>query len=175
MPATGSPGTISWLAARHAEESAALGDRPQALKSWRRADEAFSVADPEEDRVWTRFMDQNRFDSYHIATYSNLGQLDQAQEIAIAVLARLPQTDRKKAAIIFEAIAVAHLNRGSVNEACRLARAGLAVVRETEFAMWLPKFDAIGQGLRRWQGQPPVRAYLEDLAMTRRQFASSPR
>lgn len=175
MPASASPGTLSWLAARHAEESAALGDRPQALKSWRQAEEAFSIADPEEDRVWTRFLDQNRFDSYHIATYSGIGQLDQAQAVAETVMARLDQTDRKKAAIILESIAVAHLSRGSVTEACRLARSGLAVVRETEFAMWLPRFDAIGIGLRRWQGQPAVRAYLEDLAMTRRQFASSPR
>jgi tetratricopeptide (TPR) repeat protein len=175
MPTSASPGTMSWLAARHAEESAALGDRTQALKSWRQAEEAFSLADPEEDRVWTRFLDQNRFDSYHIATYSGLGQLDKAQEVAETVMTRLDQTDRKKAAIILESIAVAHMSRGSVSEACRLGRAGLTVVRDTEFAMWLPRFDAIGVGLRRWQGQPAVRAYLEDLAMTRRQFASSPR
>jgi transcriptional regulator with XRE-family HTH domain len=175
VPASASPGTVSWLAARHAEESAALGDRPQALKSWRQAEEAFSLADPEDDRVWTRFLDQNRFDSYHIAMYSGIGQLDQAQEIAETVMTRMEQTDRKKTAIILESIAVAHLSRGSVSEACRLGRAGLAVIREIEFAMWLPRFDAIGVGLRRWQGQPSVRAYLEDLAITRRQFASSPR
>lgn len=29
-----SPGTLSWLAARYAEESAALGDKQQALVSW---------------------------------------------------------------------------------------------------------------------------------------------
>jgi hypothetical protein len=52
---------------------------------------------------------------------------------------------------------------------------GLAIVRETEFAMWLPKFEAIAKGLLRWQRQPQVRAYLEDFAMTKRQFAPSPR
>ncbi len=170
-----SPATVSWLAARHAEESAALGDTAQALKSWEQAAEAFSIADPDEDRVWTRFLDQNRFDSYRIATYAKIGKLDQAQEIASAVLERLTQPDRKKAAIILEDIAVAHLTRGAVTDAARLAKDGLAVTRETEFAMWMPRFEAIAQGLRRWQTQPPVRAYLEDLAMTRRQFASSPR
>ena len=170
-----SPGTAAWLAARHAEESAALGDKPQALDSWRRAAEAFSIADPEEDRVWTRFLDQNRFDSYRIATYAKIGKLNEAQEIASAVLGRLAQPDRKKAAIILEDIAVAHLTRGAVADAARLAKDGLAIVRETEFAMWVPRFEAIGQGLRRWQTQPQVRAFLEDLAMTKRQFAASPR
>ena len=169
---TESPATVAWIAARHAEESAQLGDKAQALASWGRAEDAFSICDPDEDRVWTRFLDQNRFDSYRIATYSKIGRLDEAQEIAAAVLARLTQPDRKKAVIIFEDIATAHLARGSVNEASRVAQNGLAVLRETEFAMWLPKFGAIAQGLNRWQRQPQVRSYLEEFAMTKRQFAS---
>ncbi|GIH77166.1 hypothetical protein Plo01_35950 [Planobispora longispora] len=168
-----SPGTLSWIAARHAEESAALGDKAVALNSWARADDAYSMTDTEEDRVWTRFLDQNRFDSYRISTYANIGRLDEAQEAASALLARLGHPDRKKAVIILEGIAVAHLSQGSVQEACKLAREGLSLVRETEFLMWLPKFEAIGQGLTRWRAQPPVRAYLEDLATTKRHFASS--
>ena len=100
-----SPATVAWVAARHAEESAQLGDKGQALESWKRAEDAFSICDPDEDRVWTRFLDQNRFDSYRIATYSKIGRLDEAQEIAGTVLARLTQPDRKKAVIIFEDIA----------------------------------------------------------------------
>jgi hypothetical protein len=170
-----SPATVAWIAARHAEESASLGDKAEALKSWGRAAEAFSVADPEDDRIWTRFLDRNRFESYGIATYSRIGKLDEAQETASAVLRRLAQPERKKAAIILEDIATAYLARGSVNEATRVASSGLAVVRETEFAMWLPRFEAIARGLQRWQRQPSVRAYLEEFAMTKRQFASSPR
>lgn len=170
-----SPGTIAWLAARHAEESAALGDRQQALRSWGQASEAFNIADPAEDRIWTRFMDQNRFDSYHIATYAHIGRLEEAQEIASAVLSRLPKPDRKKAVIILEDIAAAHIRQGSVNEAARLARNGLGLLRETGFVMWLPRFSAIGQSLMRWRKQTPVRSYLEDLAMTKRQFPASVR
>jgi hypothetical protein len=77
--------------------------------------------------------------------------------------------------IIFEDIATAHLARGAVNEASQIAQNGLAVLRETEFAMWLPKFEAIAKGLLRWRNQPKVRAYLEDFAMTKRQFAASQR
>lgn len=175
LPMSASPGTFAWLSARHAEESAALGDKSEALTSWRRAAEAFEITDTDEDRVWTRFMDRNRFDSYHIATYAKIGKLDEAQEVANAVLSRLAQPDRKKAAIILEDIAAAHLSQGSVNEAARLARQGLAIVRETEFAMWLPRFEAIAKSLRRWQRQIPVRAFLEDFAMTKQHFASSSR
>ena len=172
---TTSPATVAWIAARHAEESAQLGDQTQALASWGRAEEAFAIADPDEDRVWTRFLDQNRFDSYRIATYSKIGKLEEAQEAAAAILSRLTQPDKKKAVIIFEDIAAAFLARGSVNEASRAAQNGLAVLRETGFAMWLPKFEAIAKGLLRFQRQPQVRAYLEEFAMTRRQFAPSPR
>ncbi|MBV9856097.1 MAG: helix-turn-helix transcriptional regulator [Streptosporangiaceae bacterium] len=170
-----SPTTVAWISARHAEESAHLGDASQALDSWKRAEEAFSVADPEEDRVWTRFLNQDRLDTFHIATYLNIGKLDDAQEIATHLLARLTPAEGKRAAVIRENIATAHLARGSVNEAARIAQSGLAIVRETEFEMWLSRFEAIAKGLRRWQNQPAIRAYLEEFAMTKRQFASSPR
>jgi hypothetical protein len=170
-----SPATVAWLAARHAEESAALGDKAQALRSWGKADEAFNVADTAEDRVWTRFMDQDRFDSYHIATLANIHRLDEAQELAAAVLARLDEPDRKKAVIILEDIATAHLTRGSVNEAAKTGRHALAILRETQFTMWLPKFEALAHGLRRWSRQEPVRAFLEDYGITKRQLAPSPR
>lgn len=169
-----SPATVAWVAARHAEESAYLGDKPQALASWGRAEDAFSLSDPDEDRVWTRFLDQNRFDSYRIATYSKIGKLDEAQEVAARVLARLTERDRKKAAIILEDIATAHLMRGSVNEAAQLAQSGLSVLRETGFTMWLPKFEVIAGSLQRWKAQPRVRSYLEELAITKRQLAVSP-
>jgi hypothetical protein len=143
----------------------------QALTSWGRADEAFSMADTDEDRVWTRFMDQNRFDSYHISMLANIRRLDEASDLATTVLARLDQPERKKAVIILEDIASAHLSKGSVNEASRLARQALSVLRETEFTMWLPKFESLAAGLKRWERQEPVRAFLEDYAATKRQLA----
>jgi tetratricopeptide (TPR) repeat protein len=172
LPRKSSPGTLAWIAARHAEESAHLGDTGQALTSWDRAAEAYGVADTDDDRVWTRFLDQNRFDSYRISTLAKIGRLEEAQEVAVAILARLDQPDRKKAAIIFEDMASAYLARGSVIDASKLAKSGLAVLRETEFTMWLPRYEAIAQAVRGQNRQPAVRAYLEEFAMTKRQFAS---
>jgi hypothetical protein len=170
-----SPATVAWAAARHAEESAILGDRQQAFRSWGRAEEAFSVSDADEDRVWTGFLDQDRFDSFRIATYLKVGKLDDAQQIAENMLAHLSEPDGKRAAVVRENIATAHLARGSVNEASRVAQSGLAILRETEFTMWLPRYEAIAKGLHRWERQPQVRSYLEEFAMTKRQFAASPR
>jgi tetratricopeptide (TPR) repeat protein len=170
LPKDSSPGTLAWIAARHAEESAHLGDSAQALSSWERAEEAYGLADTDDDRVWTRFLDQNRFDSYQISTLAKLGRLDEAQEIAAALLARLDHPDRKKAAIIFEEMATAHLARGAVSEASKLAKSGLVVLRETEFTMWLPRYEAIAKVLAKQSRQPTVRAYLEEFAMTKRQF-----
>jgi len=172
LPRNPSPGTLAWLAARHAEESAHLGDSAQALTSWTRAEEAYSVTDTDDDRVWTGFLDQNRFDSYQISTLAKVGRLDEAHEVAATLLSRLSHPDRKKAAIIFEDMATAYLARGAVIEASKLAKSGLAVLRETEFTMWLPRYETIAQKLRQQSRQPAVRAYLEDFAMTKRQFAS---
>jgi hypothetical protein len=69
-------------------------------------------------------------------------------------------------------MATAYLARGAVIEASKLAKSGLAVLRETEFTMWLPRYETIAQVLRQQSRQPAVRAYLEDFAMTKRQFAS---
>ena len=69
-------------------------------------------------------------------------------------------------------MATAYLARGAAIEASKLAKSGLAVLRETEFTMWLPRYEAIAQALRQQSRQPAVRAYLEDFAMTKRQFAS---
>jgi hypothetical protein len=77
--------------------------------------------------------------------------------------------------VIRESIASAHLARGSVTEAAHAGQGGLAIVRETEFTMWLPKFEDLARGLLRVQRHPQVRAYLEDFAMTKRQLAQSPR
>jgi hypothetical protein len=165
-----SPASVAWLAARHAEESAALGNQAQALRSWSQAAEAHDVADPEEDRVWTRFMDQNRFDAFRISTFVGIGRLDDAHEAARVVMSRLVQSDRKKAAIILGDIASASLAQGAVDDAVRLAREGLVAVRETEYAIWLPKFEELGVGLSRWRNQPSVRSFLEDLATTKRRF-----
>jgi tetratricopeptide (TPR) repeat protein len=163
-PSQLSPATLAWIAARHAEESAAVGDRADALNSWGRAEEAYSVADPEDDRVWTRFLDRNRFDSYRISMYAKVGKMDEAQEAAKSILERLDQPDRKKAAIIFEDIASAHLARGAVNDASTMGKSGLAVLRETGFGMWLPRYEALAKRLDRWQRQTPVKAFLEEFA-----------
>ena len=172
LPRNSSPGTIAWLAARYAEESAQLGDNAQAIKSWARAEEAYGVADTDDDRVWTGFLDQNRFDSYQVSTLAKVGRVEEAQEVASTLLARLGHPDRKKAAIIFEDMASAYLARGAMNEASKLAKSGLTVLRETEFTMWLPRYETIAHALRQQSRQPAVRAYLEDFAMTKRQFAS---
>ncbi|MGW4475850.1 helix-turn-helix domain-containing protein [Nonomuraea sp. NPDC004354] len=170
-----SPGTLAWLAARHAEESAALGDKETAIASWAHAQEAFAITDPDEDRVWTRFLDQDRFDSFHIATFSKIGKLGEAEELARNVIARLPEVDRKRAGIILGDIATAHIVQGSITEAAKLAKEGLAIARETESVIWLPKFEEMAKSLTRWSRQQLVREFLEDMAMTKRQFGSSQR
>jgi hypothetical protein len=112
---------------------------------------------------------------FRLATYLKVGRFDEAQQVAADLLAHLSPAEGKRAPVIRENIAAAHLARGQVTEAARMAQSGLTIVRETEFAMWLPKFEDIARSLLRCQRQPQVCAYLEEFAMTKRQFAPSPR
>jgi hypothetical protein len=98
VPVQASPATAAWVAARHAEESAIVGDKPQALKSWRAAEEAFSVADPDEDRPWAKFLNRDRFDPFRITTCLKTVKFDEAQQAADALLARLSPEEGKRAA-----------------------------------------------------------------------------
>jgi len=175
LPAQTSPATAAWVAARHAEESAIVGDKQQALKSWRQAEEAFAVADPDEDRPWARFLNQDRFDTFRITTCLKTGKFDEAQQTAEDLLARLSPEEGKRAAVLREIIAAAHLARGSAVEAAQVAQGGLAIIRETEFTMWLGKYEDIARVLFPRQRQPAIRAYLEEFAMTKRQFAQPSR
>lgn len=173
-PNAASAGTAAWISAMHAVESAELGDTRQALTSWKQAQEAYSIADPEEDRVWTRFLDQSRFDSYQIATYSRIGKMDEAQALAESVIARMGQPDqaRKRVVIIFEDIARAHIALGAMSEAANFAKTGLIALRKIGFTMWLPKYEAIAQALRPYSRQQAVNSYLEEFIATKRQFES---
>jgi hypothetical protein len=122
-----------------------------------------------------KFLNQDRFDTFRITTYLKTGKFDEAQQTAEALLARLPPEEGKRAAVLREIIATAHLARGSAAEAAQVAQGGLAIIRETEFTMWLPKFEDIARALLPRQRQPAIRAYLEEFAMTKRQFAPSAR
>lgn len=174
LPDSVSPTTEAWLAARHAEESAALEDRQQALVSLGRAEEAFNIADPEEDRSWAIFFDQSRFDSCRISTYANIpSRLGKAEAMANEMLASVPELERKRVAIVLGDIAAAHLRHGHTNEACRIAKDGLAAVRESDAAIWLPKFEAIGKAVAPLPPRAPIRAFLEELALTKRQVSGS--
>jgi hypothetical protein len=88
----------------------------------RRAEEAFSIADPDEDRPWTWFLDRDRFDTFRIATCLKVGKFDEAQQAAADLFARLSPAEGKRAAVIRESIASAHLARGSVTEAAQVAQ-----------------------------------------------------
>ena len=68
-----------------------------------------------------------------------MGNLDDTQELAAAVFARLDEPDRKKAVIVLEDIAEAHLTRGSVNDAVKVGRPASGCAQGTDFEMRLPK------------------------------------
>ena len=170
-----SPATAAWVAARHAEESATVGDKPQALKSWRRAEEAFSIADPDEDRPWARFLNRDRFDTFRIATYLKIGKFDEAQQAGRRP-ARPPVPGRGQA------------GRGDPGEHRRRAPGPRRSRRSRQGGPERPgdhpgdRIHHVAAEIRGHRPRPAalaaaaaVRAYLEEFAMTKRQFAPSPR
>jgi hypothetical protein len=157
------PATRSWLAGREAEENAAAGDADASARALDRAENAFAVACPEQERVWTKFFDRPRLDSLAIAMYVRLGQAGPAQAAADAVLATLPADELKKRTIILADVASAHAEQGDPDEACRLGADALATGIRTECTIGLRRVHELRARLDRWQELQVVRSFHEQL------------
>jgi transcriptional regulator with XRE-family HTH domain/tetratricopeptide (TPR) repeat protein len=163
----GFPATFAWIACRQAEETAALGDSSDALRLLDRGLASFTNADPEGERVWTRFLDTNRVRGFAISTYARVGDAQSALKIAEEVLASLDPEHRKKRAIVLASSAEVHLQQGNLEEGIELASGALNAALETETTWGFEGLKRLRPLLRRWQGDPEARQLDQRLAAAR--------
>jgi transcriptional regulator with XRE-family HTH domain/tetratricopeptide (TPR) repeat protein len=160
----GFPATFAWIACRQAEETAALGEASDALQLLDRGLASFTNADPEGERVWTRFLDTNRVRGFAISTYARVGDARSALRIAEEVLASLDPEHQKKRAIVLASSAEVHLQQGNVEEGIDLARDALTAALETETTWGFESLRRLPPLLRQWQDDPEVRQFDQRLA-----------
>lgn len=131
----------SWIAARGAEEAAALGD-PSALVSLERAMTAFDYAQSDTGRPWVKFFDNARLGSMAVATYARLGH-PQVEGATRAVMGSLAANDHKTRAVILADVATGHMAHGDLDAGCELAARALEATLSGEAVLGRERLTAL--------------------------------
>jgi transcriptional regulator with XRE-family HTH domain len=160
----GFPATYAWIACRQAEETAALGDHPAALRLLDSGLSSYSKANPDTERVWTRFLDTNRVRGFAIATYVRVGDIDSALRIAEEALTALEPSQVKKRAIVLASTAEVHLQHGNLEQGMDLAGTALTAALEMQSTWGFEGLRRLRPLLSQWTGNPEVRRLDERLA-----------
>ncbi|WP_147304655.1 helix-turn-helix domain-containing protein [Thermasporomyces composti] len=126
--------TRSWIAARLAECQAGLREEAEALRALERATTAFDYAEPEQERVWTRFYNGSRLGSLTVTTYVRLRHRG-LESVADQVISALPDTDAKVKAIILADVATAQIYRQQYERGAELAHEALDVTLAQEASL----------------------------------------
>jgi transcriptional regulator with XRE-family HTH domain len=127
--------TQSWIAARQAEESAALHNDQDALYALDRALTVFDYASPRTERVWTAFFSASRLGSMTVSAYSRIDH-PETDIMAQSLLASLSPTENKVRAVVLAELASSAAAHSDFDRAGSLANdaAPLAVRTEASLA-----------------------------------------
>lgn len=153
----------SWIAARQAEEAAALGQGAPALVALERAMTAHDYIDTTSPRAWVDFFDGARLGSMAVATYGRL-QHPQLGQAADAVMDSLGPDMLKTRAVILGDVAGARLAAGNLDEGCAIARQALAATVSGEAILGRERLAALLPALTAHQDAAEARALRADLA-----------
>lgn len=152
----------AWIAARQAEEAAALGDHGPALISLERALTSFDYADPGTSRPWVRFFDSARLGSMAVSTYG-LMQHPQTQPAADAVIASLGEGNAKTRAVILSDVATARVRGGDLDAGCDYALQALRATVDQRAILGYQRLAALRPALEQHGDATAVRALLPQL------------
>ncbi len=144
----GDPATRAWLLARHAEETALLGDHRGALRSIHEAADVYAGADINA-RPWTCFLDPGRFASMSLTVHSRLRRHDDSAAAMDEIALHLgPTTEVKKLCVVKAEMALAHYRLGDVTEAVDSARSALDATTAMNFPLGWERLDNVAVELK---------------------------
>lgn len=144
----GDPATRAWLLARHAEETALLGEHRDALRSIREAVDIHAGADINA-RPWTCFLDPGRFASMSLTVYSRLRRQDDSAAAMDEIALHLgPTTEVKKLCVVKAEMALAQYRLGDVTEAVTCARSALDATTAMDFPLGWERLDNVAAELK---------------------------
>ncbi|RMI44439.1 transcriptional regulator [Streptomyces triticirhizae] len=124
----------SWLAAREAEEAAAIGDREGAVRSLDRATTAFDYANPDAEQAWIRFYQRPRLDSLMVSTYARLRHRDLEQSAQDA-LTHLGEDDSKVRIAVLADVATGYVVSGDVDQGVEVGKRFVKAATDTPTTM----------------------------------------
>ncbi|WP_433891996.1 transcriptional regulator [Streptomyces sp. CA-111067] len=124
----------SWLAAREAEEAAAIGDREGAVRALDRATTAFDYADPDAEQAWVRFYQRSRLDSLMVSTYARLRHRDLGQAAGEA-LDHLGDDDSKVSIAVLSDVATGYILSGDLDQGVAVGRRFVEAAAATRTTM----------------------------------------
>lgn len=126
--------TQAWIAGRHAEEAARLGDATLAERSIERAMDVYDYAHPFGERSWTSFFVPSRLGSLAVSTYGRI-QHPATDELASSLLRTLPPTNNKLKAIVLADLALSAARGGDLDRASELTEQAAPLALGTEGSM----------------------------------------
>jgi transcriptional regulator with XRE-family HTH domain len=150
----------AWLAAREAEEAAALGDRESAVRAIDRAATALDYASPGGEQAWTAFFGRPRLGSMTVRAYGALGH-PELEAVATEVLGNLGGDDRKVNAVVLADVAAAYVQAGHLDRGAAVARQALAATRQGEASLGRQRLSELASHLP--TGDPSACALRDEL------------
>lgn len=132
----------SWLAAREAEEAAAIGDREGAVRALDRATTAFDYANPEAEQAWIRFYQRPRLDSLTVSTYARLRHRD-LEKAAQDALTHLGEDDSKVRIAVLADVATGYVMSSDVDQGVEVGRRFLQAAETTPTTMGRERLAAL--------------------------------
>jgi transcriptional regulator with XRE-family HTH domain len=167
LPEAGEDATRAWVLGREAEEAAAIGD-PVAKGLIKQAIEAFQRARPQQERPWTRFLDDTRMNALGLSTYTRLGDEQKVHDLADDLLATVTPAS-KRAALMNADVGIAAARLGDVTSAISYGHRSVEAVRasETSFGLW--RLEELARALAQ---EPRARELRTEIKLMRQALAS---
>lgn len=155
--------TRSWVAARHAEVTAALADETDALRSLDHALVAYETARPHLERPWTAFFTPSRLGSMAVAAYARLDH-PALDHTADSVVRALPRAEVKTKGVVLADVATAAIQRGQYDRGADFARQAVGLTTTQEVSIGAQRLRALHDMIR-GQRHIAVLADLDDLLL----------
>ncbi|MGW5741602.1 hypothetical protein [Amycolatopsis sp. NPDC003861] len=123
--------TQAWILAKLAEEEAAVGNAPSALRSLDQAVVVFDYASMGGARPWTSFFTANRLGSLAVSTYGRLHHRE-TDQLAATLLDSLAPTENKVRALVLADLATSAARGGDYDRVDALTSEAAPLATRTE-------------------------------------------
>lgn len=154
----------SWVKAIEAEAYANTGNLASCQQAIEAAEELSSQTQGETDQYWTGF-NASRLAGYKGVCYVRLHRPDEALGALSQSLMLMNSSSTRRQPRILTDMAMAHVQKGEIEEACHLATTALTITRQTHNVIVVPRLQRLRKTLEPWRTTPSVMRLDEQLLL----------